>query len=85
VEPQADHIKIRFRDTGPGVADPAKLFHPFQAEADTTGLGLYVSRAIVRSFGGELYHEPAAKGCCFVVQLSRASVARFVRHGKQPG
>jgi two-component system sensor kinase FixL len=43
------------------------LFRPFQPDAETAGLGLYVSRSIMRSFGGELIHEPRAQGCCFAV------------------
>jgi two-component system sensor kinase FixL len=34
-------------------------------------LGLYISRAILRSFGGELVFEPRTEGCCFAVRLSR--------------
>jgi C4-dicarboxylate-specific signal transduction histidine kinase len=64
-----DHILIRFADSGPGVADPAKLFQPFQPGAEAVGLGLFVSRAIVRACGGELYHEPSARGCTICIRL----------------
>jgi two-component system, LuxR family, sensor kinase FixL len=40
---------IRFQDTGPGIAEPDRLFEPFQSGADGSGLGLYVSRAVVWS------------------------------------
>jgi signal transduction histidine kinase len=60
---------VRFQDTGPGVADPARLFAPFQPGADGTGLGLYVSRAVIRSYGGELRYEPHAGGACFRVEI----------------
>src|SRR5256884_7103727 len=33
------------------------------------GLGLYVSRAILRSFGGELAYEARPVGCCFVISV----------------
>jgi len=33
---------IRFQDTGTGVADPNRLFKPFQPGADGAGLGLFV-------------------------------------------
>jgi two-component system, LuxR family, sensor kinase FixL len=33
-------------------------------------LGLYVSRAILRSFGAELKFEPRSQGCCFAVNLA---------------
>jgi two-component system, LuxR family, sensor kinase FixL len=64
-----DKVVIRFEDTGVGVAAPENLFRPFQRRAQSSGLGLYVSRAIMRSFGGELSYEPRSQGCCFVVEL----------------
>jgi two-component system sensor kinase FixL len=70
---EADSVVIRFEDTGVGVASPAGLFRPFQQGSDATGLGLYVSRAILRSFGGELIFEPRTEGCCFAVSLTRVS------------
>jgi two-component system, LuxR family, sensor kinase FixL len=63
---------IRFEDSGPGIASPERLFQPFHQGADGTGLGLYISRAVVRSFGGELRFEPQATGSCFVVELQLA-------------
>jgi two-component system sensor kinase FixL len=68
---EADSVVIRFEDSGVGISSPDGLFRPFQRGANTTGLGLYVSRAILRSFGGELVFEPRTEGCCFAVRLSR--------------
>ncbi len=62
-------VLVFFHDSGPGVESPDRLFQPFQAGADGSGLGLYISRAIVRSYGGDLRFEPSARGCCFVVEL----------------
>jgi len=62
-------VVIRFEDTGVGVASPDNLFRPFQRGAKSSGLGLYVSRAIMRSFGGELAYEPRSEGSCFAVVL----------------
>lgn len=64
--------RVRFQDSGPGIAAPQRLFQPFQQGAEGAGLGLYVSRAIVRSYGGELRFEPQANGACFVVELQVA-------------
>jgi two-component system, LuxR family, sensor kinase FixL len=62
-------VTIRFEDTGTGIASSENLFRPFQRGANSNGLGLYVSRAIMRSFGGELSYEPRLEGCCFAVIL----------------
>lgn len=62
-------IVIRFDDSGTGVASPENLFQRFQRGSASTGLGLYVSRAIMRSFGGDLAYEPKPGGACFAVSL----------------
>jgi two-component system, LuxR family, sensor kinase FixL len=69
-----DMVDVRFRDSGPGIVSPEVLFRPFQSGAASSGLGLYISRAVLRSAGGDLYYEPQPRGGCFVVQL-RASDA----------
>ncbi len=66
---QKETVVVRFEDTGTGVANPEQLFRPFQRDAQATGLGLYVSRALVKSFGGELLYEARSRGCCFAVVL----------------
>ena len=73
---EADSVVIRFEDTGVGIPSPDGLFKPFQQGADAAGLGLYVSRAILRSFEGELVFEPRTEGCCFAVRLTRATNCR---------
>ncbi len=65
-------VMVRFSDTGGGVAHPERLFRPFQREAESTGLGLYLSRAFMRSFRGDLRYEPEIDGSTFVVELSSA-------------
>jgi len=69
VHVRQDRVAIYFRDTGVGVAAADQLFQPLQKGAEGSGLGLYVSRAVVRSYGGELRFEPQAPGSCFVVEL----------------
>jgi signal transduction histidine kinase len=59
----------RFEDTGAGIGDPSRLFEPFQSGADGSGLGLYVSRAVVRSYGGDLRFEARPQGACFLVEM----------------
>jgi two-component system sensor kinase FixL len=63
------HVSIRFEDSGIGITNPENLFRPFRPSVETTGLGLYVSRSIMRSFGGDLLYEPRPQGCCFAVVI----------------
>jgi two-component system sensor kinase FixL len=76
-------ISIRVADSGPGVGPVDTLFQPFQKGADSTGLGLYLSRAFVRSFRGELHHEASTPGCVFVIdlQIARFGAAPTSKHG----
>jgi len=60
---------VRVEDSGPGIPAPESLFQPFQPGAEGSGLGLYVSRAVVRSYGGELRFEPSPRGSRFLVEL----------------
>ena len=71
-------VVIRFADTGVGISSPENLFRPFQRGADSSGLGLYVSRAIIHSFGGELLYERRSRGCCFAVVLHALSTGKDV-------
>jgi PAS domain S-box-containing protein len=70
----AGRVLVAFQDSGPGVTAPEHLFQPFQSGSNSAGIGLYVSRAVLRTFGGDLRHVPQADGCCFVVQLRAAEV-----------
>ncbi len=70
--PAGAGVEVRIADTGGGVAYPERLFHPFQQSAQASGLGLYLSRAFMRSFRGDLRYEPEANGATFVVCLSPA-------------
>lgn len=66
---QGQKVIAKFHDSGPGIRTPEKLFQPFQNGATGSGLGLYISRFIVRSYGGELRFEPPPMGSCFAVEL----------------
>ena len=70
-------VSVRVTDTGPGISSVPKLFQPFQQGAESTGLGLYISRAFVRSFRGELRHDPSMSGCSFVIELAMADGGEF--------
>lgn len=63
-------VVVSLMDSGPGVADSSRLFQPFRAGSDGSGLGLYISRTIMRSMGGELTFIPTGSGCRFDVKLA---------------
>jgi signal transduction histidine kinase len=69
---QADSetVIVYFEDSGPGIPAPGNLFRPFQTNADVNGIGLYVSRAILRTFQGDLRYQPGVHGSCFAVVLA---------------
>lgn len=66
-------ILISFSDTGPGIPQDVldHLFEPFNSTKENgTGLGLYVSRNIVESYGGHLsVHCPKNEGTTFSIRL----------------
>jgi len=70
---ESQRVVVRFADTGPGVPAPERLFQPFQQSAGGAGLGLYLSRALARSFAGDLRYEPQPAGSCFAVELPVAT------------
>jgi C4-dicarboxylate-specific signal transduction histidine kinase len=66
-------VELAVCDNGPGVAPEmaARLFDPFHTSKESgTGLGLAMSRTIVRQYGGTLNYQPMATGgACFVMYL----------------
>jgi C4-dicarboxylate-specific signal transduction histidine kinase len=66
---EGERVVVRVRDTGHGIPNPERLFQPFQEGAEATGLGLYLSRALVRTFNGDLRYEPGPPGCTFALDL----------------
>jgi two-component system sensor kinase FixL len=65
-------VMVRFDDTGLGIEDPSRLFEPFRSGSNGSGLGLYVSRAVMRSYGGDLRFMAQPRGAAFVVELQVA-------------
>lgn len=77
--PDAGHVEIAIRDTGPGIAerDLPRLFEPFfttKPAGQGTGLGLAISNEIVLAHGGTMRAaNDAGGGACFYIRLPAAS------------
>ena len=69
-------VQIRFADNGPGPAVPDELFRPFTSGRRSPGLGLYLSRAMMRSMRGDLHYVPGP-GASFVLELTIAGELRL--------
>ncbi len=71
----SDWVYITFRDTGPGIKDENlnKIFEPFfttKKEGKGTGLGLWVSYGIVKSFQGDIkVTSKLNEGTTFTIKL----------------
>ncbi len=67
-------VEYLIRDNGPGIPEDisAKVFDPFfttKPDGAGTGLGLSLSRDIMKRLGGALELAPGDEGTCFVVRL----------------
>ena len=70
-------VRVRIRDNGTGIAPDVcrGLFEPFRtSRPHGTGIGLYLSRGIMRRFGGDvrLVESEMGVGSCFEVSFARA-------------
>jgi len=74
-----DCVCLAVEDNGPGIPEEVqpRLFHPFASTKGNkgTGLGLYISRQIVRDLDGDLIFEQVGHGARFVVSLPMSADA----------
>ncbi|MEL6362681.1 MAG: cache domain-containing protein [Pseudomonadota bacterium] len=71
-------VRVSVEDGGPGIADSTLLFTPFETtKRDGMGLGLSISRTLIEANGGEIWHDPSARGTRFSFTLP----SRGVDHG----
>jgi C4-dicarboxylate-specific signal transduction histidine kinase len=66
-------VMLRVEDSGPGIAEDIadRLFEPFMtSKPDGMGLGLAISRSLLRAGGGELSFEKSRHGgAAFIVRF----------------
>ncbi len=73
--PVKEYVFIRFADRGPGMSDEdaKNIFNPFFTTKEAgkgTGLGLFVSQGIIRTYGGEItFKTVRGEGTVFAVRL----------------
>ena len=76
---RTEYCEVQFTDKGPGVptAHRDKIFKKFHLVDDSmttrkpgSGLGLSISRRLLRDLGGDLYYRPGeGGGSCFIVLI----------------
>ncbi len=72
---EGGRLQLRFSNDGPGIAPDLlpHIFDPFvttKPAEEGTGLGLYISRTIVREHGGDIHAESGSTGgATFVVEF----------------
>lgn len=75
IVPDDERLSLSVRDSGPGVAPDGEsdLFQPFATtKPQGLGLGLVISRDIMRELDGELSYGSGGPGACFTMTIPRA-------------
>ena len=81
----SEHVEIQVADKGPGVR---LVEDPFGrgvrgSQSRGSGLGLSVSRELMRRHGGDLLLKPRSQGALFTVRLPRAKAAELTIVGQR--
>lgn len=69
-----DVAQLEVRDTGPGIADPSRVFEPFYTTKELgaskgLGMGLALSHGLITRFGGSLMCSNLPDGAAFTITL----------------
>ncbi|MEL6118301.1 MAG: cache domain-containing protein [Pseudomonadota bacterium] len=73
-EESGDFVLVCVEDTGPGIKDGVELFTPFETtKRDGMGMGLVISRSIIKANGGEMWYDGSTTSArfCFTLTLER--------------
>ena len=67
-----EQVCVSVEDGGPGIADNLQLFTAFETtKRDGLGLGLSISKTLIESNGGEIWHEGTSRRTVFKFTLPR--------------
>jgi signal transduction histidine kinase len=72
---EKNSVNVTVSDNGTGISDEVRshIFEPYfttKREGKGTGIGLYMSKAIIEShMGGKIYAAEPEEGACFVIEL----------------
>lgn len=88
-----EHLFVRFQDHGPGIPRgmSERIFEPFVCVpspgngAQSTGLGLGISRDLARLHGGELRAISAARGAALTLRIRISAAPAVLRAQAQTG
>lgn len=74
-------VTTQFSDSGPGIAEPARVFDPFYTTrpvGEGTGLGLSMCYGIIQEHGGKISCRNREEGgACFTIELPAAQAERL--------
>jgi PAS domain S-box-containing protein len=81
VDEEHNSAMVEFRDTGPGIKDPKRIFDPFYTTKTVgkgTGLGLSICYGIVKEHGGDIvaFNHPEG-GAVFQVRLPLREATQY--------
>jgi two-component system, NtrC family, sensor kinase len=89
---KGDRLTVEFRDSGPGVREPSRVFDPFYTTKPVgkgTGLGLSICYGIVTEHGGTIsVRNVQPRGASFMIELPFQAVTGAgdaVRADNRPG
>ncbi len=75
----AESVEISFRDNGPGISNPDRIFEPFYTTKPVgkgTGMGLSICYGIIQAHDGEIlcHNNANAQGCTFLIRIPVAAI-----------
>ncbi len=90
-DPKHNLVQINVQDQGVGIDEKhlpqiftkfSRLDNPLVRQTEGTGLGLYITRSLVLSLGGQIYVKSDKSGTTFTVELPMATLEQQAARGR---